>query len=113
MRGLLTMAWYRSMLMALRCSMDTVQKVTSRELYTWHEVAPNGHHPVSSFAALGIITISVTQRSATEREARKKFEDCWRVGLVRRAKRTSELLMKEKEMMDIKTTPERKKFITG
>ena len=52
--------------------------------------------------------MTVTPRSATEREARKKLEDCWRVGLLNRAKSTNKLLKKEKEIIDIKTTPERK-----
>ena len=107
------MAWYLSILMALRWRMDTVQNVTSRELYTWHEVAPNGHQPVSSPAALGIITISVTQRSATEREARKKFEDFWREGLLIKTKRTRELLRKEKAMIDTKRKPSKVKCQAG
>ena len=99
------MALYLSILMAQRCSIDTVQKVTSSDLNTSHTVVPNGHQPIRSTAALGIMASRVTPRSAMEREARNKFDDSWRAGVVRRVNRTNRLVHKEKEMIDRKMRP--------
>ena len=68
-------------------------------------MAPKGQLLIISAAALGIMTKIVRKRSAMEREARKRFEDCCKAGVLKRITRTRRLVTKEKTVMKLNTAP--------